>query len=50
MIDPNDPTLYYVSEADIPGHLAVFSLWALGAFVLGYVFFVLCQRRFADEV
>ena len=30
--------------------VATFGAWALGAFVVGYAFFVLCQRRFADEV
>jgi lipopolysaccharide transport system permease protein len=38
------------SVAAVPGHLAVFACWALGAFVVGYGFFVLSQRRFADEV
>jgi len=39
-----------VAVAEIPHHLAVFSLWALGVYALGYGFFVLSQRRFADEV
>jgi lipopolysaccharide transport system permease protein len=39
-----------VSVASIPGHLAVFALWALGVYSAGYAFFVLSQRRFADEV
>ncbi len=39
-----------VSVAAIPGHLAIFALWALFSFVLGYGFFLLAQRRFADEV
>ncbi len=39
-----------VSVAAVPGHLAVFGLWAVGAYVLGYAFFVHSQRRFADEV
>ena len=30
--------------------LAVFAAWAVGVFVVGYAFFILCQRRFADEV
>ncbi len=38
------------SSAAVPGHLAVFALWALGAYVVGYAFFVFSQRRFADEV
>jgi ABC-type polysaccharide/polyol phosphate export permease len=43
-------TLQPVSVAAIPGHLGVFALWALGAYALGYAFFVHSQRRFADEV
>lgn len=39
-----------VSSAAIPGHLAIFLLWTLGVYALGYGFFVLSQRRFADEV
>ena len=31
-------------------HVAVFALWALGAYCVGYAFFVNSQRRFADEV
>jgi len=41
---------YAASVAAIPHHLGVFALWALGVYVLGYAFFVLSQRRFADEV
>ena len=38
-------------EGDEFGHsLAVFAIWAVGAFIVGHVFFVLSQRRFADEV
>jgi ABC-type polysaccharide/polyol phosphate export permease len=39
-----------VSVAAIPGHLLAFGAWAVGAYVLGYTFFVMAQRRFADEV
>lgn len=39
-----------VSVASVPHHLWIFALWALGAYALGYGFFVLAQRRFADEV
>ena len=39
-----------VSVAAIPEHLGMFALWALGIYVVGYSFFVLSQRRFADEV
>jgi ABC-type polysaccharide/polyol phosphate export permease len=46
----NGVQLSPVSVAAIPGHLAVFGLWAVGAYVLGYAFFVHSQRRFADEV
>jgi ABC-type polysaccharide/polyol phosphate export permease len=41
---------YAVRVADVGEHLAVFSAWGVGFFVLGFAFFVLCQRRFADEV
>lgn len=41
---------YVISVAKIPGHVAAFVPWALGSYVLGYAFFVLSQRRFADEV
>ena len=38
-------------EGDTVGHsLVVFSAWAAGTFVFGYLFFALSQRRFADEV
>ncbi|MEX1023437.1 MAG: ABC transporter permease [Planctomycetota bacterium] len=40
----------YVSTADIGHHLLVFLPWAVGSYVIGHVFFVLSQRRFADEV
>jgi lipopolysaccharide transport system permease protein len=30
--------------------LSVFSVWAIAVFVLGYTFFTLSRRRFADEV
>jgi hypothetical protein len=30
--------------------VGVLALWALGAYALGYAFFVFSQRRFADEV
>jgi ABC-type polysaccharide/polyol phosphate export permease len=39
-----------VSVDSVPHHLAVFALWAVGLYALGYGFFVLAQRRFADEV
>jgi ABC-type polysaccharide/polyol phosphate export permease len=39
-----------VSVAAIPGHVGVFALWARGAYAAGSAFFVLTQRRFADEV
>ncbi len=42
--------LHPVSVAAIPGHVGVFALWALGAYCIGYAFFVNSQRRFADEV
>ncbi len=51
-VPPNEHILggYAVQAGAIPGHLGVFALWALGVYVLGYAFFVLSQRRFADEV
>ena len=39
-----------VVVADIPGHIGVLALWALGTYAVGYAFFVFSQRRFADEV
>jgi len=39
-----------VVVADIPWHIGVLALWALGTYALGYAFFVFSQRRFADEV
>ena len=45
-----DGVLQPVSVAAIPGHVGTFALWALGAYGLGYAFFVNSQRRFADEV
>jgi ABC-type polysaccharide/polyol phosphate export permease len=39
-----------VLSADPAPHVARLALWAVGAFVLGYGFFILAQRRFADEV
>jgi len=39
-----------VSIASIPGHVGAFALWALAVYAGGYAFFVLSQRRFADEV
>ena len=41
---------YVSSVAAIGHHLSVFGLWGLGALVVGFTFFVLSQRRFADEV
>jgi ABC-type polysaccharide/polyol phosphate export permease len=43
-------TMHPVSVAAIPDHLAIFALWAIGAYALGYTVFVFSQRRFADEV
>jgi len=39
-----------VSVAAIGQHVAIFSVWAVAFYVIGFAFFVLCQRRFADEV
>ena len=41
----------YVSSVDaISGHATLFGVGALIVFAVGFSFFVLCQRRFADEV
>ena len=45
-----DGVVQPVSLAAVPMHVAVFALWALAAYALGYAFFVFSQRRFADEV
>lgn len=42
--------LYPVSLGSVPGHLAAFAASALITYAAGYAFFVLSQRRFADEV
>ena len=39
-----------VSVDDVFGHVWRFGLWAVAAYAVGYAFFVLSQRRFADEV
>jgi len=51
-VEPNDEIMggYAVSSDAVGEHLAVFSVWAVVFYVLGFAFFVLCQRRFADEV
>ncbi len=41
---------FLVSSADVAWHIGVFALWAIAAYVIGFAFFVLSQRRFADEV
>ncbi len=50
VVHAGERVMHPVSVADIPMHLGVLALWALGAYALGYTFFVLSQRRFADEV
>ena len=40
----------YVDASKVGYHLLVFLPWAVGSYVLGFVIFVLGQRRFADEV
>lgn len=41
----------FVSSIDaIPDHLFSFGIWAVGMYVVGMTFFVVAQRRFADEV
>jgi lipopolysaccharide transport system permease protein len=39
-----------VFSYDPATRIAIFAAWAFGVFALGYGFFILCQRRFADEV
>ncbi|MEM7306542.1 MAG: ABC transporter permease [Planctomycetota bacterium] len=40
----------FIFNESFGASVAIFSVWALVAFALGYGFFILCQRRFADEV
>ncbi len=35
---------------DLVGSILTFTVWSLGVYAVGYAFFVLAQRRFADEV
>ena len=35
---------------DLVGSILTFAVWSLGVYAVGYAFFVLAQRRFADEV
>jgi ABC-type polysaccharide/polyol phosphate export permease len=44
------PAMVAVSPHQVAPSLFTFGLWALGSYVVGYAFFVLSQRRFADEV
>jgi ABC-type polysaccharide/polyol phosphate export permease len=44
------PARVVVTSAAVPDALLRFALWALGSYAIGYAFFVLAQRRFADEV
>ena len=44
------PAQAFLPEDSITHSVGIFALWSLGAFVVGYVFFALSQRRFADEV
>ncbi len=46
----NGEILRPVTLASVPEHLAYFALAALITYSIGYTFFVLSQRRFADEV
>jgi ABC-type polysaccharide/polyol phosphate export permease len=47
---PTGELVHPVSQAAVPGHLLVLACWAVGTYVVGYVLFLLLQRRFADEV
>jgi ABC-type polysaccharide/polyol phosphate export permease len=40
----------FVFPGSIAASVGIFALWALASFVLGYAFFTVSQRRFADEV
>ena len=42
-----DPLVYVHS---FTGSIQAFAAWAVGTFVAGYAFFIVAQRRFADEV
>jgi lipopolysaccharide transport system permease protein len=44
------PAALFESQPSFLHSLGVFSLWAVGAFLVGYLFFLRSQRRFADEV
>jgi len=35
---------------DLMQSVGIFGIWAVGFFVVGYCFFIMAQRRFADEV
>ena len=50
IVPAGDRVMRPVVVADIPGHLGILALWALGTYALGFTFFVFSQRRFADEV
>ncbi len=39
-----------IDTTRIASSIGIFALWALGAYIIGYVLFILSQRRFADEV
>ena len=45
-----EKTFHPVSTGAIAHHLGIFALWTFGAYIVGYTFFTLSERRFADEV
>lgn len=48
-----EPALIFeqsVLAPDLVGSIVTFALWSVGVFAIGYAFFVMAQRRFADEV
>ena len=44
------PPFAAVSPDFVLSSTLIFAAWAVGLFIVGYVFFVIAQRRFADEV
>ncbi|QDU66689.1 ABC transporter permease [Engelhardtia mirabilis] len=44
------PEIAFVGEDSFIGSLGIFAVWSVAVFLVGYTFFVLSQRRFADEV
>jgi len=49
-VPQGDTEVSIIAASDIGGHLAVFAVWALASYVIGYSVFYVSKRRFADEV